>query len=220
KKQDIKWAAVLWYIHLHVLGVYAIWLMITSAKWMTVLFTLFITSIGCLGVTAGAHRLWAHRSYEASGLLRLFLTLAHTLAGVVRFLYSHYMGNFQSPKVDYEQAKIDIDMRDIENDGYVWAQKKIPPDSISVFLVRKSKSLAYHYMILKSGEFGTYDSGCSTFFIKMWYELGLVNNLITTTSNDIRDVLHQVARKKITMDGALNKLKEMSEYNMKKNRLV
>ncbi|XP_015431729.1 PREDICTED: acyl-CoA Delta(11) desaturase [Dufourea novaeangliae] len=308
KKQDIKWAAVLWYIHLHVLGVYAIWLMITSAKWMTVLFTLFITSIGCLGVTAGAHRLWAHRSYEASGLLRLFLTLAHTLAGVgpiydwvlyhrlhhkyygtdkdpynhtKGFLYSHYMGNFQSPKVDYEQAKIDIDMRDIENDGYVWAQKKlywlifgifglllplnapleywdetmgltvmitgilrfaitvnvswlvnsayhiwnvhgnkIPPDSISVFLVRKSKSLAYHYMILKSGEFGTYDSGCSTFFIKMWYELGLVNNLITTTSNDIRDVLHQVARKKITMDGALNKLKEMSEYNMKKNRLV
>lgn len=44
---------------------------------------MFITILGCLGVTAGAHRLWAHRTYEATGSLRLLLVLFHTIAGVV-----------------------------------------------------------------------------------------------------------------------------------------
>lgn len=34
-----------------------------------------------LGMTAGAHRLWAHRSYEANFGLRVFLMLCQTLAG-------------------------------------------------------------------------------------------------------------------------------------------
>lgn len=151
KKQDIRWAAVLWYIHLHILGLYGLWLTFTSAKWMTVFFTLFITALGAIGVTAGSHRLWAHRSFEASPLLKLFLVLAHTLAGVGSiydwvlyhrmhhkylgtdkdpynhkkgFLYSHYVGNIQSPIVDYEQAQKDVDIRDMETDPLVWIQRK------------------------------------------------------------------------------------------------
>ena len=90
KKQDIKWAAVLWYIHLHVLGLYATWLLLTSAKWPTVFFTILITSIGCLGVTVGAHRLWAHATFKASWPLRLLYMMAHTLAGVVSIMKSLY----------------------------------------------------------------------------------------------------------------------------------
>jgi hypothetical protein len=33
-----------------------------------------------LGITAGTHRLWAHRSYKAKWPLRAFLMLMHTLA--------------------------------------------------------------------------------------------------------------------------------------------
>lgn len=40
------------------------------------------------------------------------------------FLYSHYMGNFVVPKVDFDQGMKDIDMRDIDNDMYVWLQYK------------------------------------------------------------------------------------------------
>lgn len=34
-----------------------------------------------LGVTAGAHRLWAHRSYKARLPLQIFLALGHSIAG-------------------------------------------------------------------------------------------------------------------------------------------
>lgn len=36
-----------------------------------------------MGVAAGAHRLWAHRSYTANGPLRLFLLLCQTMSGTV-----------------------------------------------------------------------------------------------------------------------------------------
>ncbi|XP_053980728.1 acyl-CoA Delta-12 desaturase [Hylaeus volcanicus] len=305
KKQEVKWAAVLWYIHLHVLGIYAIWLLITSAKWMTVFFTLFITAIGSLGVTT-AHRYWAHRTFEATSSLRLFLMLAHTLAGVgpiydwvlyhrlhhkyhgtdkdpfnhkKGFLYSHYVGNFVSPNVDYEQAKIEVDMRDMEIDGYIWIQKKfywllfgiiglllplnapleywdeslptiiltvgilrfaittnmswlvnsalmvwgvkgskIPLNNFTVFFLKRSYWPAYHYMVpwdWKSGEFGKYDAGCTTFFIKVWYELGLVKMLLTPSTEDVRDMVHQLSEKKMSMEDGIEKLKELAIYNAK-----
>jgi fatty-acid desaturase len=36
-----------------------------------------------LGVTAGAHRLWSHRSYKAKLPLRIFLCICHSIAGQV-----------------------------------------------------------------------------------------------------------------------------------------
>nr|XP_033329813.1 acyl-CoA Delta(11) desaturase isoform X1 [Megalopta genalis]XP_033329814.1 acyl-CoA Delta(11) desaturase isoform X1 [Megalopta genalis] len=309
KKQEIKWGAVLWYIHLHFLGLYALWLTLTSAKWMTVFFTLFITMIGSLGVTAGAHRLWAHRSFEASTMLRTFLILAHTLAGVGSvydwvlyhrlhhkfhgtdkdpynhnkgFLYSHYVGNFQSPKVDYEEAKREVDMRDMDNDSLVWVQYKFywlifgvfglllplnapleywdesmanvvlitgilrfaitaniswlvnsalliwgdsgnnSKSSISVFAITKSNWPNYHYMVpwdWKTSEFGKYDEGCGTFFIKMWGEMGFAKKMRTTSAEDVGEFLHQVATKKTTLEEGLRHLEEMAVYNATKELL-
>lgn len=37
-----------------------------------------------IGVTAGAHRLWSHRSYKAKWPLRLILITLFTIAGQVR----------------------------------------------------------------------------------------------------------------------------------------
>lgn len=37
-----------------------------------------------LGITAGAHRLWAHKSYKAKWPLRLILVIFNTLAFQVR----------------------------------------------------------------------------------------------------------------------------------------
>ncbi|XP_076629182.1 uncharacterized protein LOC143345695 [Colletes latitarsis] len=309
KKQDIKWAAVLWYIHLHVLGIYAIWLLFTSAKWMTVFFTAFITSVACLSVTM-CHRLWAHKTFQAVGSLRFLLMLGHTLAGVgpiydwvlyhrlhhkyygtdkdpynhsKGFLYSHYMSNCLCPTVSYEQARLDIDMRDMEHDLNVWVQKKfywvlfgifgllLPlnapleywdetmpltiliagilrfaitvnmswlinsamviwcnegnkiPRNISIFFFAKSSWPAYHYLMpwdWKSGEFGKYNAGCSTFFIKMWHELGLVNQMQTNDTQDVRDIVHQVVAKKLSMKDGLLELKKISDYNSKKENLL
>ncbi|XP_076673235.1 acyl-CoA Delta-9 desaturase-like isoform X2 [Andrena cerasifolii] len=311
KKQDIKWAAVLWYIHLHVLGLYATWLLLTSAKWPTVFFTILITSVGCLGVTVGAHRLWAHATFKASWPLRFFLMMAHTLAGVgpiydwvlyhrlhhkyygtdkdpynhkKGFWYSHYASNFLSPNVDYEQAKIAIDMRDLDEDRFVTIQKEfywllfgifglllplnapleywdesmaltvlitgilrfaitvnvswlvnsallvwgsvttdLSRNSISMFFITKSYWPSYHYMVpwdWKSSEFGQYATGCSSFFIKLWYELGWVNHLQTAATDDTREILHAVARKKFSLQEGLEKLKDMAEYNARKESMT
>lgn len=44
-----------------------------------------------LGVTAGAHRLWAHRTYKAKLPLRIFLAFCQTLAGqVIYFIFLFY----------------------------------------------------------------------------------------------------------------------------------
>ena len=40
----------------------------------------FLLLFSGLGITCGAHRLWAHRSYQAKPLLRLILVMAQTLA--------------------------------------------------------------------------------------------------------------------------------------------
>lgn len=50
----------------------------TTCKIGGVLFYIIGTTVG-----AGAHRLWSHKSYKASTLLKIYLMLGHTLAGHV-----------------------------------------------------------------------------------------------------------------------------------------
>ncbi|KAF8723813.1 hypothetical protein AX14_009161 [Amanita brunnescens Koide BX004] len=45
-------------------------------RWETFLFSIFYYYVTGLGITAGYHRLWAHRSYNASKPLQYFLALA------------------------------------------------------------------------------------------------------------------------------------------------
>lgn len=41
KKRDANWPVVLFYIHLNILGVYGIYVLLTSASWATILFSEF-----------------------------------------------------------------------------------------------------------------------------------------------------------------------------------
>jgi stearoyl-CoA desaturase (delta-9 desaturase) len=62
----------------HILAAYALW---TGPSWTTLAHVfLFAQCIGMLGITAGAHRLWSHRSYAASLPVRVLLMLANTVA--------------------------------------------------------------------------------------------------------------------------------------------
>ena len=87
-KRDASWPSVLFYIHLNILGLYGIMVLFTNAYLTTVIFTVFLSFIGIIGVTCGAHRLWAHQTYEANTFLRLFLMLCQTMAGQV--IDKHY----------------------------------------------------------------------------------------------------------------------------------
>lgn len=102
KKREASWPAVLFYIHLNILGLYGIMVLFTSTSLTTVIFSkiprksnkLFLfnfpffpatilTLIGICGVTCGSHRLWAHKTYSASLSLRITLMLFQTMAGQV-----------------------------------------------------------------------------------------------------------------------------------------
>ncbi|XP_044742389.1 acyl-CoA Delta-9 desaturase [Chrysoperla carnea] len=150
-KREYDWVLVLLVIHLNLLSIYAIYLVFTKAMYTTIFFTLLLVLVSTLGVTAGAHRLWAHRSYKANKRLRILLMIAYTLVGqgtiynwVLKhrihhkylgtnkdpyniskgLLYSHFLSNVEKASPQDEEIAKEIDMSDIEQDGVVMFQKK------------------------------------------------------------------------------------------------
>ncbi|KAF5300599.1 hypothetical protein FQR65_LT09131 [Abscondita terminalis] len=88
EKTQYRWILILFHVYLHMVAVYALYVMFTSAKIWTVVSVLIFAILGMLGVTAGGHRLWSHRSYKATWQLRLILVTLQTLA-------------FQDPAIDW-----------------------------------------------------------------------------------------------------------------------
>lgn len=54
----------------------------------------------------------------------------------------------------------------------------------------------------------------------MAHELNLVNSLLTVDTEDIRDMLHEMSIKEITLEDSLEKLKKKSIFNMEKTKLI
>ncbi|KAF8765154.1 stearoyl-CoA desaturase 5-like [Argiope bruennichi] len=77
---QVVWRNVILFAYLHIASLYGVYLMFTSAKWQTNVFAVFLYLLSGIGVTAGAHRLWSHRSYKARFPLRVFLAFIFTIA--------------------------------------------------------------------------------------------------------------------------------------------
>ncbi|XP_017289154.1 acyl-CoA desaturase [Kryptolebias marmoratus] len=75
----IVWRNVIMMTLLHLGAGYGIFL-IPSASLSTLLWSVLCFLISALGITAGAHRLWSHRTYKASLPLRIFLAFANSMA--------------------------------------------------------------------------------------------------------------------------------------------
>ncbi|KAF7247356.1 Acyl-CoA desaturase [Varanus komodoensis] len=73
------WRNIILMSLLHLSAVYAVFT-IPSAKVLTLLWVLLCFTLSGLGITAGAHRLWSHRSYKASLPLRIFLAIINSMA--------------------------------------------------------------------------------------------------------------------------------------------
>ncbi|XP_068760987.1 acyl-CoA desaturase-like [Montipora capricornis] len=78
-EQQIVWSNVAYMGMLHLMALYAIYLL-PSAKPRTWIWTWLCYFFGGLGVTCGAHRLWSHRSYKATWPFRLLLMLFNSMA--------------------------------------------------------------------------------------------------------------------------------------------
>ncbi|XP_060795084.1 acyl-CoA desaturase 1-like isoform X2 [Neoarius graeffei] len=88
---------------------------------------------GALGVTAGAHRLWSHRSYKASLPLRIFLAVANSMA----FQNDIYEWS-RDHRVHHKYSETDADPHNASR-GFFFAH-------IGWLLVRK------HPNVIKSGQ--------------------------------------------------------------------
>ncbi|XP_051523887.1 acyl-CoA desaturase-like [Myxocyprinus asiaticus] len=75
----IVWRNVILMTLLHIGALYGISLIPVASK-LTLIWTVVCSVFSALGVTAGAHRLWSHRSYKASLPLRIFLAIGNTMA--------------------------------------------------------------------------------------------------------------------------------------------
>ncbi|XP_012276541.1 acyl-CoA Delta(11) desaturase [Orussus abietinus] len=79
-KWNIVWRNVIAFVYLHLGALFGFYLFFTSAKFLTFLWSYILAIIAAMGVTAGAHRLWAHKSYKARWPLRVFLMILQTVA--------------------------------------------------------------------------------------------------------------------------------------------
>jgi len=81
QQQEIVWSNVGIFVFLHSAALYGLYLCFFGrVKLATWAFTYALFVMGGLGITAGAHRLWAHRSYKARLPLRIALGVFQTLA--------------------------------------------------------------------------------------------------------------------------------------------
>jgi len=76
----IVWQNIGKFIVLHGLALYGVTLL-PSLSWMSLTWLLCSAWFAGLGITGGAHRLWAHKTYKAKLPLRILLTVANSMAG-------------------------------------------------------------------------------------------------------------------------------------------
>uniref|UniRef100_A0A0M3IMK2 Acyl-CoA desaturase n=1 Tax=Ascaris lumbricoides TaxID=6252 RepID=A0A0M3IMK2_ASCLU len=77
---SIVWRNVILFVLLHLFALFGAYQIIFVAKWPTVLWTVVCWFLSVLGITAGAHRLWSHKSYKATWPARLFFMLCNCMA--------------------------------------------------------------------------------------------------------------------------------------------
>ncbi|GLG96638.1 Acyl-CoA Delta(11) desaturase [Gryllus bimaculatus] len=173
-RREIHWFTTLWHLHLHLFALYALLLVFIQAKFLTVVFAFVLGTFSLLGVTAGSHRLWAHRTYTASLPLKVFLLLCQTASGTGSvydwvlehrvhhkhhgtdddpfnhkrgFLFSHLVSRVATRPSNWEQLSKGVDMSDIEAEPLLMYQKSFSYDTNLVFLVNLSMWPHYHYLL-------------------------------------------------------------------------
>jgi len=82
-KRGMSWRALFLFSLLvkHALALWGLGLALCGqVAWQTLALAIVLWPISGLGVTAGAHRLWTHHSYEASLLMEVLLTIMYSIA--------------------------------------------------------------------------------------------------------------------------------------------
>ncbi|CAL8145716.1 unnamed protein product [Orchesella dallaii] len=151
-KLEIVWRNVAIMSYVHLSGLYGLYLCIFGQVFLkTFIFQLVLGYLANFGITAGAHRLWSHKSYKANLPLRVFLMFAQTIAcqnsihewardhrvhhkytdtnadphnSKRGFFFCHVGWLFVKKHDDLKTKGKTIDISDLETDSVVMFQKK------------------------------------------------------------------------------------------------
>ncbi|CAG2116800.1 unnamed protein product, partial [Medioppia subpectinata] len=77
-KLEIVWRNVAMFILLHLVAVYGLYISVFYVSINMIYYLTAVNFLCGLGILAGAHRLWAHRSYKARLPLKIFLAILQT----------------------------------------------------------------------------------------------------------------------------------------------
>ncbi|CAN7993450.1 unnamed protein product [Ixodes hexagonus] len=79
-KTTIVWRNVILMGYLHLISLYGFYIIFTAAMWKTIIAAYVLYTLSGIGITAGAHRMWSHRSYKAKLPYRILLMVLQTMA--------------------------------------------------------------------------------------------------------------------------------------------
>jgi stearoyl-CoA desaturase (delta-9 desaturase) len=122
-KSEIVWPKLIFMALMHAGAIYGFTLM-PGASWKTNVGFLVLWYMSGFGITAGVHRLWAHKSYEAHISVRIFLMLFNSMA---------YQGSImewaRDHRTHHKCSETDGDPHDARQGfffahmGWVWTRK-------------------------------------------------------------------------------------------------
>ena len=101
KMKDIRWTMATYITLVQLLGLGGLFF-IPSCKAATLWWAFILWPISGFGITGGAHRLWAHRSYKAGPLYRTAVMLANSIANqgtIFHWARDHRTHHFHSETV-------------------------------------------------------------------------------------------------------------------------
>lgn len=79
-KPQIVWRNIALFALLHFGALIGLYQLVFTAKWLTVAWCVLCWVISGVGITAGAHRLWSHKSYKARMPLKIILVMMNCVS--------------------------------------------------------------------------------------------------------------------------------------------
>lgn len=80
-KAQLVWTNIILFVILHSCIPISVYLLITQRPLLTTVYSLSLVYASGVGITAGAHRLWSHKSYKAGLFVETLLMILQTMAG-------------------------------------------------------------------------------------------------------------------------------------------
>ncbi|KAH8347422.1 hypothetical protein KR059_010578, partial [Drosophila kikkawai] len=80
RKLQLVWRNIVLFALVHLFSLYGVWLLFTEATWTTFLAFPVSVAFSIVGISGGAHRLYAHRTFKAKVPLQLILLFLDTFA--------------------------------------------------------------------------------------------------------------------------------------------